>query len=626
MDITSATPEESLPSGLGADFGTDPVGDYFEWNDRIFERYFPIGDPGAVRILSFDDSELRAVATEMGRSTDHFKESIRALIHRFDPDPFIWWRPPSRGKMIDREPPYYVGLLAAFSLAASQSGDALEGGQRAFFHRQLGHLLGLGDTPYVPHFSEATSLYHVLDEYLKIECAGLRGRLLLASSTFGGKYVWRARVQVLLSASSRRQLAFFFEHRCTGLGELTRGDIRAMMIDELQRPEDYAFSQALARTLELVYSESEELFDGFVDLVETEYVRWFLDQGNFQDALAPSAERRQVERGPRVTHSHPEATGWPPDASSKSGEPRPRSKRLRPIAEAITRLATETPRRRVQKAHEKRLVLRAGIGALPWRLSVQVRRIGEDSWEDVHASSLLWGEGTIAYELADGTVGSLSTDDVVTFANYGSGWIATSQLRSGDLCAILCARQTAESIREAFASIPGTESTIRECCEAPQLAIVTARTPHAEREAIPLALRDLLAPDRARVTFRRGLRFGTEYFQTAPPRVFFDHPTVEQAIVTLDGRQLPEPAVRRKEYPLPFGLSVGPHSVEVLGVPKSFTVTCTSVISSTDPFDCEGFEVCHARGVAIPVKTPGATHTNQYMNCRVVIVIGGLLL
>jgi|HubBroStandDraft_4_1064222.scaffolds.fasta_scaffold00001_10 hypothetical protein len=613
-----------LQPSSAADVDSDHAADYFEWNDRIFERYFPITDTGAVRILSFDDGELRSVATEMGRSPENFKESICALIRR-DADPFIWWHPWLRRSVADRDPPYYVGLLAVFSLAASQSGDAIEGGRRAYFHRQLGHLLGLGDTPYVPHFSDATSFYRELGNYLEVNCGGRRGRLLLVNSAFGGKYVWRARVQVLLSASSRRQLAFYFDHRCAGRRELTRSDIRDMMLDELQHPGDYAFSHALEHTLELVHAEGHELFEGFVDLVETEYVRWFLDRCDPQDTVMPSVHRKLAERGLRASHDPLGITSGPAERASSHISTQ-KGERISPIADAIGRVAALPSRHRNRTTFEKRLVLRANIGALPWKLSVQVRRIGGDDWQDADTTSFLWDEGAIMYELANGTKGLVSVDDVVTFANYGTGWIATTQLRAGDLCAVLCSRETAETLRAAFASISGANSTIRDCYGAPQLAIVTARAPRAEREAIPAALEDLLAPDRARVTFRRGLRVGTEYFQPTPPQIFFDHPTIEEASVTLDDGMLPEPAIRRKEYGLPFNLSPGMHFVEVLGVRKSFSLTLRSVTSSMDPYDCEGFDICRARGIAIPTTSPGAAQTNEYMNCRVVIVIGGLLL
>lgn len=608
----------------------DPVSEYLEWNDRIFERYFPIIDRSAVRILSFDDSELRAIAAEVGRSPEAFKESIRALVRHSGSDPFIWWRASSRGEMADRDPPYYVGLLALFSLAASQSGDTIDGRQRAYFHRQLGHLLGLDDTPYVPGFPEATSFYRELDEYLRVKCAGRRGRLLLASSTFGGRYVWRARVQVLLSASSRRQLVFFFEHRCNALVELTRSDIRALMLEELQAADDYAFSRALGQTLKLVHSESEELFEGFIDLIETEYVRWFLEREPAQEVLGSSHRPRSAERAYGSHRDVCDATNQVSEAPSRGGElesaPRRRAFRVRPVAAAIANASASEGRRRERKRYENRLILRAGIGTQPWSLSVQVRRIGEEGWQEVRSASFLWGESTLTYELADGTNGLITIDDLLTFANYGSGWIATSQLRAGDLCAILCTRQTAEAIREAFALMMGTDSLIRDCREAPQLAIVTARTPHADKESIPAALRDLLAPDRARVTFRRGLRLGPDYLLFAPPRVVFDHSTIECATVILDDEPLASPATRRKEYPLPSELADGLHVVEILGVRKPFRLTRSTVSSVMDPFDCAGFELCQARGIAIPVTNPGSANMNQYMNCRVIIVIGGLLL
>ena len=623
--------EEPIPPAPSQLLASDPVSEYLEWNDRIFERYFPIIDASAVRILSFDDSELRAIANEMGRSAEGFKESVRALVRHSGSDPFTWWRASLRGAMTDRDPPYYVGLLALFSLAASQIGDTIGGGPPAYFHRQLGHLLGLGDTRYVPGFQEATSLYRNLDVYLEDKCAGRRGRLLLASSTFGGRYVWRARVQVLLSASSRRQLIFFFEHRCHALSELTRSDIRALMLEELKAAKDYAFSRSLGQTLKLVHSESEELFEGFIDLVDTEYVRWFLEREPHQEVLGPLHRSRSAsERGHSSYREVSDDTNRVSEAPSHDYDfdsaPRRRTLRVRPIAAAIAAASASARRPRERKQYERRLMLRAGLGSQPWSLSVQVRHAGEDDWNEARSASFHWGESTVTYELADGVNALIAVDDQLTFANYGAGWIVTSQLRAGDLCAILCARQTAEAICEAFASMAGTDSRIHDCREAPQLAIVTARAPHLGQESIPAALRDLLAPDRARVTLRRGLRLGSDYLLCAPPRVVFDHPSIECATVTLDDEPLALPATRRKEYPLPFELADGPHVVEILGVRKAFRLTPSTVSSAMDPFDCAGFEVCHARGVAVPVTNPGSANVKQYMYCKVVIVIGGLLL
>jgi hypothetical protein len=70
----------------------------------------------------------------------------------------------------------------------------------------------------------------------------------------------------------------------------------------------------------------------------------------------------------------------------------------------------------------------------------------------------------------------------------------------------------------------------------------------------------------------------------------------------------------------------GKHTIEVLGVRKQFRLTSKVAASSTDLYDCCGFEVCQTRGIAIPVKEPGAAKTGHYMNCKVTIVIGGLLL
>jgi hypothetical protein len=77
---------------------------------------------------------------------------------------------------------------------------------------------------------------------------------------------------------------------------------------------------------------------------------------------------------------------------------------------------------------------------------------------------------------------------------------------------------------------------------------------------------------------------------------------------------------------LPSRLAVGEHSVEVLHVRKLFCLTDKTVASKSDVYDCAGFEVCQARGIVVPVKEAGATKTGEYMNCKVVIVVGGLLL
>jgi hypothetical protein len=582
-------------SALGDVLEGDVVSQYLEWNDRIFDRFFPLSANQPLRILSFDASELRSVAGDMGRATDAFRAAIRALIDPLARDPFAWWWPSSRGSMSDRDPPYYVGLLAIFSLAASESGDAIAGGQRAFFHRQLAYLLGLGEMEYVRGFANATALYYSLERYLHVQCAGRRGTLLVASSSFGGKYVWRARVQVLLTASSRRQLAFYFDHRCGSRGELRKQELRALLMDELGRPHDYALSNSLRRTLELVGSEGNQVFEGFVDLVETEYVRWYLS-------------RTEESRRPGDSHQR-KAVGMPKSQ----------------IVDAVQIHSTSRIQSERRVVYEKRLALRSQIGMEPWQVCVQARKTGAN-WEGASSVHLSWGSGTIAYELDDGTQGSLTVDDPTTFANDGGGWVAAQQLRAGDLCAVLCSRDDARALTEAFSKLEGTEPTIRTCAEAPDAAIVTARVPRATADEIPKSLRHLLAGDQARLTFRRGLRIASQYFETAPPRVVYDHPTIQSAGVSLDGLLLSEPILRRAEYPLPSNLSTGLHVVEILGIQRAFSLSDQLVMSEMDPYECEGFEVCHARGVALPVRVPGGTQSGEYDNARVLIVVGALLL
>jgi hypothetical protein len=585
----------SAPDDVHEGDATDVVSQYLEWNDRIFERFFPLSANQALRILSFDASELRSVAGEMGRAPDEFSTAIRALIDPVGRDPFALWWLLFRGTMSDRDPPCYVGLLALFSLAASESGDAIAGGQRAFFHRQLAHLLGLNEMEYVRGFANATALYNALETYLRVRCAGRRGTLLVATTSFGGKYVWRARVQVLLNASSRRQLAFYFDHRCANRGELRTQELGALLMDELGRPQDYVLSNSLRRTLELVCADGAQVFDGFVDLVETEYVRWFLS-------------RNEEFKRPNDAHQRNTA------ATVKS-----------PIVDAVQIHSTSRTKSESRVVYEKRLALRSQIAMQPWRVWVQARKTGDD-WDAASSARLSWGSGTIAYELDDGTQGSLPVDDPTTFANDGGGWVAAQQVRAGDHCAVLGSRHDAEALTQAFSKLPGTEPTIRVCAEAPDAAIVTARVPRATGDEIPESLRHLIAGDQARLTFRRGLRIATQYFETAPPRVVYDHPTIQSTSVSLDGLLLPEPILRRVEYRLPGFLSSGLHVVEILGIPKSFSLSDQLVMSEMDPYDCEGFEVCHARGVALPVKAPGGTPSDEYHNAKVIIVVGALLL
>jgi hypothetical protein len=258
-------------------------------------------------------------------------------------------------------------------------------------------------------------------------------------------------------------------------------------------------------------------------------------------------------------------------------------------------------------------------------MSIQVRASGAQ-WKYADRLAFSWNEGAATFQLPDGSTGSISLDDTLLFADDGSGWVITNKLRAGDFCAVACERESAPPIRDAFAEMPGSEPIIRDCAEISQISIVTARTPHAGVSGIPQALWQLLAPDEARVTFRRGLRLGGDYLQAAPPRVVFDHPTIETAVVLLDGTPLQLTATRRQEYRLPFTLSVGSHSIEVLGACRSFNLTDAIVRSTTDPYDSHGFELCPARGVAMPVTCPGETSMSDYRNARAVIIVGGLVL
>ena len=581
---------------------TDPVQNYLEWNDRIFERYFPISQNDPVRILSFDASDVRALAAEMGHREDSFIAVVRSLVREGASDPFSWWWSVVRDRLSHRDPPPYVGLLALFSLAASQSGDAVDDGPRAFFHRRLAGLLAFNNNEYVPGFRQATAFYGVLEEYLRIKCDGERGRLLLASTSFGGKYVWRARIQVLLNASSRRQLKTYFSARCSHLGELRKDDLKRLLLSELEGEPDYAFSNALRRTLELVQGEESQLLEGFIDLVETEYVRWFLER--------PEEPRRAPDPVPR----------------SSSPEFRPVAKRSNsPIIRAVTEHVSARAASIRRSIEERRLVLRSQLGNEPWQLWVQFRTAGAQ-WQNSATASLSFASGSIAFERSDGTLGSLALDDPTTFTNDGNGWAATNQLKAGDTCAVLCSRTEAEALKLEFLRLQGTEPVIRGCMGAPDAAILTAQVPRAMSQEIPVGLRGLLQGDEAQIRFRRGLRIGREYFAPAPPMVFYDHSTIETAHISIDGQNLPRNISRRQNYRLPEELALGKHVVEILGASKSFFLTAKLVSANTDPFDCAGFEVCQARGIARSVVSPGGSATGDYKGAKVSIVIGALIL
>jgi hypothetical protein len=371
-------------------------------------------------------------------------------------------------------------------------------------------------------------------------------------------------------------------------------------MNELGR-QDYALSPALKRTLELVASEGGEILEGFFNLVEIEYVRWFLSQ-------------KQTRRtNQRTSQASPSTVQAPPS----------------PENHAITHVAAAQSKSRRKRAHrevyEKRLVLRPQLGVRPWELHVQTRKAGGD-WLLAHRVQLEWATGTITYELSDETHGTLPIDDLTTFANDGVGWVAAKQLRAGDLCAVLCSQYDAERLVGAFDELPGANPVIRPCAGAPDAAIVVAHAPRATASAIPPSLRYLLAEDTARLTFRRGLRTGAQYFETASPRVFYDHPTIVVTPIILDGQIMPEPIHRRVEYSLRQDLSLGRHTVEVLGIAKSFTLCDQSIVSRMDPWDCSGFDVCYACGVAIPTKSPGSAQTDEYKNLRVHVIVGGLIL
>ena len=172
----------------------------------------------------------------------------------------------------------------------------------------------------------------------------------------------------------------------------------------------------------------------------------------------------------------------------------------------------------------------------------------------------------------------------------------------------------------------GCDPVLRDCLGAPEAAIVTARVPRATASELPPELTQILTPDVARVHLRRGLRNGSEYFCSAPPRVIYDHPTVAITSLILDGVELSRKIARREEFTLPFDLSPATHRIEILGVEKKFTLTEAAVASQMDPYDCRGYEVCQARGVALPVKSPGSSQSGDYNDANVIIVVGGLLL
>ena len=533
----------------------------------------------------------------MASSPDAFTTAIRSLVSTGS-DPFRWWWLGTGRDYFERDPPCYIGLLAAFSLAASESGASIDGEQRSFFHRQLAHILGIKDVDYVRGFGDATSLYYSLEEYLRNECNGLRGALLVASKSFGGKYVWRARVQVLLNASSRRQLALYFDRRCLSLGELRKSDLLKLFLSELEKPSDYVLSQSLRRTFEIVREEGEEPLDGFMNLVETEYVSWFFT----------NAER--LKRTAALLK-----TGTTPTQSRRN-----------PIVEAVLAQGVGLARRRQsQLAFEKRLVLRSGLGNAPWQVWVQLRYPGSD-WINSSAVFISWNVGLISYELKDGATRTMDLDDRIFFQSTTAGWISTSELRAGDLCAILSSTQDLSSLNDLLLKIDGVNPILRRISCASDAAVLTMALPRATIEQLPEELRTLIRGDAATLTFRRGLRYMASYFAAGPPRVYFDHATILQTTISLNHETLPEPILRRVEYALPRTLSVGDHYIEVLGRCRMFTLSDENVPSKMDLFDCAGYEICTARGIAIPSKAPGTSANSSYNGARVHILVGAVLL
>lgn len=589
---------------LAPDCGTpaaqDLVTSYLEWNDRIFERFFPVSDQNCARILAFDSSALRAVSEEMRSDPQDFIACVRGLTRPASADPFEWWRLDNRGSMITREPPYYIALLACFSLAASESGGVIEGEGEAFFHRHLARLFDLGDIKYVQGFAAATGLYDHLARYLNHDCGGSRGHLLLANAFKGGKFVGRARFQVLLSESSRKQLHSLFTHRLSSYGELQRNDLNKLLLRELELPDDYVLPPVLRRTLELAHESGAEIFDAFVDLVETEYVRWFLEK-------------------PAVRVSEPRGSTLTIGTREETGARRPRQNR---IVEEVSQLLGHLPRPTLRTRPEARLVLFSSFGNQPWHLGMQLQ--SDAGWKNADKVEVEPSSGIVSCQADCGRLACV-IDDTMYFANDGNAWVLVNALHSGDNFAIFCGDAYVDRYYADVQPVCLRPPIIATCAEVPEARLIIGDLARIERGAVPAVLRPVLSPERARLSLRNGLRRGGDYFTTCPPHVYFDHATITCAAISVDGVDVNPHAMRRTEYPLPWTLATGSHVVSVLGIDKTFRLIGEVVSSDRDPQDCAGFEVCRARGVAIPAATPGRSAISVYGYSNVAIVVGGLI-
>lgn len=595
---------------------------YFDWNDQIFEYFFPVASEERAVTLAFDDQAMGAIAMQMGVPPDGYLEAVRALVRPDSDNVFIWWT--SNDRLSERDPPFYCGLLAMFSLAASQMGSELDGtGSRAFFHRHLARLLNLGSsTEFVHGFAEATRYYSALERYLQLDCSGTRGVLLRLSDLYsGGKYVAMARAQVLLTHAERRNLHNIFAQVLGHTKRLDREQLGDWLIAIADRPGSERLP-VLRRVHEISSKISgeaagaaiKEQFSKLIAAVEQEYVAWTKEEA------APRGQAAHARIGVR-THRL-----LPGEAETQQRVPW----RGQQDEERI-RVDEERSRNLIPKpltTYNRRLILRRTSDGGLWQAQPQMRG-GDSEWLNVAVLDADASGDWLVLRRPDEREEILDVGDIVAFQNDGMSWVNVPRVGSGSRAYLMVRTMDSDAVARAVATL-GSNVTVKALAQPFDSRVMVGADFDFNdvSDTLPDIVAHAFSEDVVTVTLRRGLKSDGGYFTVAPPRVVFDHRSSVDASVYLDNAELPDRAFRRQEYILPKPLSPGEHTIEILGRRVTFRVCDVIVASALSIDDRMGYEVCYRYGLMRPSDEPGATRDPRLRSAAisVVCVLGSALL
>ena len=240
---------------------------FLRWNDRIAGHFFKAEVAGQPVVLFVNESVLQEVGEQFGSGPEDFVQAVRAgppwlsgyseALCRKALYTMQGWR------RRDLPFPPYIAYLALFVYAAGVSGDFPE---YAYYPR-LRNLLDLPHGSTLPGFDRMLELWDDLEQWSVVD---KRGELGLFEARITGKWIHVGvpLAQTVLSAEERELLPGIFAEANLDPEAIPTN------IELAQTLRRFGASLLRRRTLGVLQSEGDEMYDVLLDTVVGELMTW----------------------------------------------------------------------------------------------------------------------------------------------------------------------------------------------------------------------------------------------------------------------------------------------------------------------------------------------------------------